>query len=536
MNPSELSRVIESVGKERGIKKEIIISALEQAVLMAAQKKFGIHATLEAHYNNDSGEIDLFHFKKVVESEPEMLDESEEIEIAEALKLDAEAVIGDELGIKVEGADFGRIDAQTAKQVIFQKVRDAEQNITFNEYINRKGEIITGIARRTERGNLVIDLGKTDALLPRNDIIPGEQFKPGDRVQAYLSDVVQTPRGPQLYLTRTSPKYLMKLFEMEVPEIREGIIEIKLCSREPGARSKMAVVSKDRDIDPVGACVGMKGIRVQNVIQELKGEKIDIIPWSDNPVMFVRSALAPAEISSVRMDERNRTMEIMVEDDQLSLAIGRKGQNVRLAAQLTGWRLDIISKSKLQKRTAEALFNLQHIEEITETLAQGIYQAGFMNVRQVSEASIESLQKIPGYETPEAALNLKNLASKVVENAGDMLSLNASQPQPQASSEDRNFQPDSMRNAKSMAEERLKQMMKQAGAEETLSAAAAAEAEAEAAATQKTAEEAAAAVASEAVLSPSPDTAVSTEAPDTETASELIASDKTSAGHSSHDA
>src|SRR4051812_30836163 len=421
MNSSELSRVIEAVGKDRGIKREIIISALEQAMLMAAQKKYGPNAVLEAHYNQDTGEIDLFQFKKVVESEPEMLEEAEEIQLDEALKLDPDATLGDELGIKVEGADFGRIDAQTAKQVIFQKVRDAEREIIYNEYIHRKGEIITGIARRIERGNLVIDLGKTDALLPRSEIIPGEQFKPGDRVQAYLSDVVLTARGPQLYLTRTSPKYLAKLFEVEVPEIREGIVEIKLCAREPGARSKIAVVSKDRDVDPVGACVGMKGIRVQNVIQELKGEKIDIIPWSDNPVIFVRSALAPAEISSVRMDERNRTMEIMVEDDQLSLAIGRKGQNVRLAAQLTGWRLDIISKTKLQKRTADALFNLQHIEGVNETMAQGIYQAGYMNTRQVAEAAIEALMKVPGYDSQEAAARLKEKAAAVVEKTGDAL-------------------------------------------------------------------------------------------------------------------
>ncbi len=460
MKPSELTRVIEAVGKDRGIKKEIIISALEQAVLMAAQKKYGPTAVLEAHYNNDTGEIDLFQFKKVVQSEPEMLDEAEEIELMDARKLDPEAVIGDELGIKIEGAGFGRIDAQTAKQVIFQKVRDAEREIIFNEYVHRKGELITGIARRIERGNLVIDLGKTDALLPRTEIIPSEQFKPGDRVQAYLSDVTLTSRGPQLYLTRTSPKYLMKLFEVEVPEIREGIVEIKLCAREPGARSKIAVTSKDRDVDPVGACVGMKGIRVQNVIQELKGEKIDIIPWSDNPVMFVRSALAPAEISSVRMDERNRTMEIMVEDDQLSLAIGRKGQNVRLAAQLTGWRLDIISKSKLQKRTSEAIFNLQHIEGVTETIAQGIYQAGYLNVRQVAEASIESLQKIPGYDSLDTATSLKERASVVVEKAGDLLSGGAPNEDGKGSF---TAQPVPVKDAKALAEERLREMMRQAG-------------------------------------------------------------------------
>jgi N utilization substance protein A len=455
MNSSDLSRVIEAVGKDRGIKREIIISALEQAVLMAAQKKYGANAVLEAHYNNDTGEIDLFQFKKVVDSDLEMLEESEEIQIEEARKLDPEATIGDELGVKVDAPGFGRIDAQTAKQVIFQKVRDAEREIIYNEYIHRKGEVITGIARRIERGNLVIDLGKTDALLPRNEIIPGEQFKPGDRVQAYLSDVALSARGPQLYLTRTSGKYLMKLFEMEVPEIREGIVEIKLCAREPGARSKIGVVSSDRDVDPVGACVGMKGIRVQNVIQELKGEKIDIIPWSDNPMIFVRSALAPAEISSVRVDERNKTMEIMVEDDQLSLAIGRKGQNVRLAAQLTGWRLDIISKSKLQKRTGEALFNLQHIAGVNETLAQAIYQAGYFNVRAVAEAQLENLMKIPGYDTNEAAQNLKNSAKEVVEKAGDVLAVTPSTTEEGKGSF--TATPTGM-DAKSQAEARLREM------------------------------------------------------------------------------
>ncbi len=460
MNASELTRVIESVGKDRGIKREIIISALEQALLMAAQKKLGPHAVLEAHYNNESGEIDLFQFKKVVESEPEMLEESEEIDIKDARELDPNCEIGDEIGVKVDGVDFGRIDAQTAKQVIFQKVRDAEREIIFNEYIHRKGEIITGIARRIERGNLVIDLGKTDAFLPRQEIIPGEQFKPGDRVQAYLSDVVHTTRGPQLYLSRTSPRYLMKLFEVEVPEIREQIVEIKLCAREPGARSKIAVVSSDRDVDPVGACVGMKGIRVQNVISELKGEKIDIIPWSDNPMIFVRSALAPAEISSIRVDERNKTMEIMVDDDQLSLAIGRKGQNVRLAAQLTGWRLDIISKSKLQKRTADAVFNLQHIEGITDTMAHSIYQAGFLNVRQLAGATLEALQKIPGYGDADAAMKLKEAAAKVVEKTGDTLT-------PAVADDGKGTftaQPAST-DAKTQAEQRLREMLRAAGAE-----------------------------------------------------------------------
>lgn len=452
MNATELTRVIETVSKDRSIKREIIISALEQAVLVAAQKKYGPHATLEAHYNTDSGDIDLYLFKKVVESEPEMLEESEEIDIGDARVLDPECQMGDEIGVKVETPDFGRIDAQTAKQVIFQKVRDAEREIIFNEYIHRKGEIITGIARRVERGNLVIDLGRTDAVLPRTEIIPGEMFKPGDRVQAYLEDVTTTTRGPQLYLTRTSPKYMMKLFEIEVPEIREGIIEIKGAAREPGARSKIAVTSKDRDVDPVGACVGMKGVRVQNVIQELKGEKIDIIPWSDNPVMFVRAALAPAEISSVKMDERVNAMEIMVEDDQLSLAIGRRGQNVRLAAQLTGWKLDIISKSKLQKRTVDTVGQLSLIDGVGDTFAQAIFQAGFATVKSVAEATIEALQKIPGYEDAEGAAKLKAGAQEVVVKLGDQIIQAAPVAMANEGSKD----------AKSLAEARLKEMMKQA--------------------------------------------------------------------------
>jgi N utilization substance protein A len=259
----------------------------------------------------------------------------------------------------------------------------------------------------------------------------------------------------------------MKLFEVEVPEIREQIVEIKLCAREPGARSKIAVTSKDRDVDPVGACVGMKGIRVQNVIQELKGEKIDIIPWSDNPVMFVRSALAPAEISSVRVDEQNKTMEIMVEDDQLSLAIGRKGQNVRLAAQLTGWRLDIISKSKLAKRTSDSTFNLQHIDGVNDTLAQAIYQAGYLNVRAVAEASIENLQRIPGYETAEAAEKLKERAQGVVEKAGDTLAVSGGERESTPFSAGPGMSGSGLKDAKALAEERLREMMKNAGGNDT---------------------------------------------------------------------
>lgn len=470
MNMSDLTRVIEQVGKDRGIKKEVIVEALEQAVLMAAQKKFGVGAKLEAHYNPETGEIELFQFKTVVENEDEIGDPDVDIALEEARGFDPEVNIGDELGIKLDTPTFGRIDAQTAKQVIFQKVRDAERDIIYGEFIHRKGEVISGIARRIERGALVIDLGKTDALLPRSEIIPGETFKPGDRVSAYLSDVVMTPRGPQLYMTRTSPKFLAKLFEAEVPEIADEVVEIKAAAREPGSRAKIAVTSKDRDVDPVGACVGMKGVRVQNVIAELRGEKIDIIPWNENPALFVKAALQPAEISSIKMDERNKTMEIMVEDDQLSLAIGKRGQNVRLAAMLTGWKLDIISKTKLQKRQADAIFNLQHIEGVNETLAQALYNTGFLNVFQVAEANVETLMKVPGFATEEEASGLKTRAQAVVEKGGEALMLGKdgkqletavlrggaqAGPGPAVSGQ--------AKDAKSLAEERLRQEMAAAG-------------------------------------------------------------------------
>ncbi len=449
---TELSRVIESVGRDRGIKREIIVSAIEQAILAAAQKKYGPHAILEAHYNEESGDVDLYLFKKVVDSEDDMLEESEEIKIQEALELDPQAQIGDELGVKVETPSFGRVDAQTAKQIIFQKVRDAERDIIFNEYLPLKGEIISGIARRMERGNLVIDLGKTDAFLPKNEIIPGELYKPGDRVQAILVDVVTTTKGPALYISRTNPKYLMKLFEQEVPEIRDGIIEIKQCSREPGSRAKMAVISKDRDIDPVGACVGMKGVRVQQVIQELKGEKIDIIPWSDNPMVFARSALSPAEISSIRIDERTKAMEIMVEDTQLSLAIGKRGQNVRLAAQITGWKLDIISKTKLQKRVQDAITNLMNIEGMNDTQARALAQVSVLNIRQLSETGIDNLVKVPGFEDREVAERIKARAQQLVDEGSPIVN-GVQAPTTIGAVET---------DAKAQASEKLKEMIQQA--------------------------------------------------------------------------
>lgn len=415
LNLNDLSRVIDQVGKDRGISRETIIEALEQAMLMAAKKKFGPTAELEAHWNHDSGEIEIFQFKRVMETEDDVGDDDSEICLEEARKLDPDAQVGDELGIKLDTVQFGRIDAQTARQIIFQKVRDAERDIIYKEFIGRKGHIVSGIARRVERGALVVDLGRTEAFLPRTGIIRGETFRPGDRVQALLEDVSETGRGSQLILSRTSPQYLMKLFENEVPEISEEVVEIRLCVREPGERAKIAVYSNDQDVDPVGACVGMKGIRVQNVVQELRGEKIDIIPWNEDITVFVRSALAPAEISMVRVIPATHTLEVVVEDDQLSLAIGRKGQNVRLASELTGWKVDIMSRSKLATRTQEALRSLRYIEGLTDTLAQSIYQCGFLNPAQLFNQEIETLARIPGFEGEGAAQELKRKAKIAAE-------------------------------------------------------------------------------------------------------------------------
>ena len=411
---SELSRVIEQVGKDKGIDRNIIVEAITQGMLVAARKKYGTYREIEASYNEDSGEIELFEFKEVVLKE-KFVDDEVEITLDDALKLDPEAQLDDSIGIKLDSTDLGRIAAQTAKQIIMQKVRDAERDIIFNEFEQRKGEIASGIARRVERSAIVVDLGRTEAIIPLRDQIPGENFKPGDRIQGFLSEVRQTTRGPQIIMSRADERYLMKLFEMEVPEIYDGIVEIMAAAREPGARAKIAVRSKDSAVDPVGACVGMKGTRVQNIVQELKGEKIDIVSWDEDITRFACNALQPAEISRVFLDEENKELEIVVPDNQLSLAIGKRGQNVRLAAKLTGWKIDIMSESSASARTAESIFNLMLIPNMTETMAQNIFQSGFGTFQAVASASVEEIQTLPGYDDRAKAEKLKTDAQSVVE-------------------------------------------------------------------------------------------------------------------------
>jgi N utilization substance protein A len=415
MNFSEIGRVVEALGKERGIEREIVVKAIEQAFLVTARKKYGIQGEYETRYNLEDDEIEIYQYKNVVD---EVRDGIIEINLNDAKGLDEDVVIGDQLGIRIENPNFTRVDVQTARQIIFQKVRDAEREILFAEYKDKVGELITGIARRYERGNIIVDLGKADAVLSRREVIPGENFKTGDRIQAYLSDVSMTNRGPEIRLSRTSPMFLVKLFEVEVPEIQDATIQIKSAAREPGQRAKIAVISVDKDIDPVGACVGMKGSRVQNVVNELQGEKIDIVKWSDDLDTFARAALAPADIGNIMIDHEEKQLDVVVEDDQLSLAIGRRGQNVRLAAMLSGYKVNIISKLKLQEKIEKSVANLIQIEGLTEARAQVLVQTGVTAVGDLSVTDKAELASMLGIEESDAQ-DIINNTLKAIEN-GDI--------------------------------------------------------------------------------------------------------------------
>ncbi|NOQ50827.1 MAG: transcription termination/antitermination protein NusA [Desulfuromonadaceae bacterium] len=345
-----LNHIIDQVVKDKGIDRDVLVEALESAVLSAANKKFRNTRDLEAHFNEEVGEVDVFEFVAVVD---EVVDSYKEIDIEEAREVDPDVEIGDSLGMLMEAGSFSRIAAQAAKQVIIQKVREAEREGVYNEFKDRVGEVVNGIVRRYERGDLIVDLGRAEALLPNREQVPRENYRQSDRVRAYISEVKMSAKGPQIILSRTHPGLLISLFKSEVPEIYEGIVEIKHAVREPGSRAKIAVVSHDIDVDPVGACVGMRGSRVQNVVTELRGERIDIIPWSPDPARFACAALAPAEVSRVYIDDEAEAMEVIVPDDQLSLAIGKKGQNVRLAAKLINWKIDIKSETRAQEEEQE---------------------------------------------------------------------------------------------------------------------------------------------------------------------------------------
>jgi N utilization substance protein A len=386
----DLNYVIEQVGKEKGIPKDILIETLEEAVLSASKKKFGNHLELEARYNEELGEIEIFRFKTVTEK---VEDPDLEISLQEAKEQDPECIVGDSIGIKMDTSQLGRIAAQTAKQVIMQKVRNAESDVIYNEYKDRKGTIATGIIQRVEKNHYVVNLGKTEAVLPFKEAIPSDTFKRRDRVKAYVLEVEKDQKGCTILLSRTRPSFLVRLFEVEVPEIQEGLIKVMGAARVPGERAKISVYSGDSSIDPIGACVGVKGSRVQTVVQELRGEKIDIIPWSKDAAKFACNALAPARVSKVYINEEDTSMEIVVNDDQLSLAIGKKGQNVRLASRLTGWKIDIKSEAEVEKTSRKVIDDLMENLKINEILARVLFDEYLRDGRDIARLTPEELAK-----------------------------------------------------------------------------------------------------------------------------------------------
>ncbi|MBF0527942.1 MAG: transcription termination/antitermination protein NusA [Deltaproteobacteria bacterium] len=396
---SDLKRVIDQVSRDKGIDRAILISTLEEAIKSAAKKRFGLSENFEVAYNEETGDMEVFRFKEVV---TEVEDPQLQISLQEAKALDPESQIGDELGVKMDTSGFGRIAAQSAKQVIIQRMKDAERDIVFEDFKDRVGEIVNGLVQRFDKGSIVINLGRTEAILPINEQMPKENYRRGDRVRALVIDVKQISRGPQVVLSRTHPDFMTALFATEVPEIAEGIVKIVAAAREPGSRSKIAVKSEDSDIDPVGACVGMRGSRVQSVVQELRGEKIDIIPYNPDPARFIVSALAPAVVSRVIMDEASKTMEVVVSDEQLSLAIGRKGQNVRLASRLSGWRIDVKNETKYQRSLKEGYQSLIRLPGVGEVTADALYEAGYGSAADILAAGLENLMEIEGIDLTKA--------------------------------------------------------------------------------------------------------------------------------------
>ena len=410
---SEIKRVIEQVSRDKGIERHVLIKALEEALKSAARKKYGPKIDIEVQYSEESGELEVFQFKEVAETiEDDML----QISLEEGRKLDPDCEVGDSLGTKMDTATFGRIAAQSAKQVIIQKLKDAEKDAVYGSFIDRRGEIINGIVQRIDRGDIIVNLGQTEGVLPVREQVPKESYRRGDRIRALILEVLHESRGPQVVLSRTHPNFLVTLFRTEVPEISEGIVTIMGASREPGVRAKIAVASNNSDIDPVGACVGMKGSRVQNVVQELRGEKIDIIPWHVDTAKFVCNALAPAEISRVIIDEDNRSMEVIVPDEFLSIAIGKKGQNVRLASKLTGWHLDVKSESIYNQAMQSGYNSLMALPGVGISLADALYEKGFYSAEEIGKASAAELLQIRGIDE-ELAASLIEAARLQVEKA-----------------------------------------------------------------------------------------------------------------------
>jgi len=420
-SPSDLLQVADAVARDKGIDRDEVLQAMEQAIQKAGRSKYGQEYDIRSEIDRKSGQIRLLRFREVAEP---VENEATQIPLTEARRFNPDAEIGDFITDPLPPIDFGRIAAQTAKQVIVQKVRDAERARQFKEFKDRVGEIVNGLAKRVEFGNVIVDLGRAEAILRRDELLPRESFRQGERVRAYIYDVRQEARGPQIFLSRTHPQFMAKLFAQEVPEIYDGIIEIRAVARDPGSRAKIAVLSNDSGIDPVGACVGMRGSRVQAVVAELQGEKIDIIPWSADPATFVVNALAPAEVAKVVMDEEQRRIEVVVPDDQLSLAIGRRGQNVRLASQLTGWDIDILTEAEESERRTEEFRTRSQLFiealDIDDVIAHLLVTEGFTSVEEIAFVPLQDLAGIEGFDE-DVAGELQERAKVFIEHKNQEL-------------------------------------------------------------------------------------------------------------------
>ena len=403
----ELKKSIDHISKERRIDRDVLVDTLEEAVRAAVNKKFQNKLDIEVNFNEETGDIEVYQFKVVLE---EIEDPSTEINLEEARNIDPNVELEDELGFKLEVENLGRIAAQSAKQVIIQRMRDAEQEIIYEEYIDRKGEIISGTIQRRDRAGWIINLGRTEAVLPKEEQVPKEHYRRGDRIQGYIIDVRKEGRGPQVVLSRSHPDFMEALFRIEVPEISDGTIKIMGIARDPGYRAKVSLLSHDRDVDPVGACVGVRGSRINKVVQEFKGEKIDIVLWNPDITTYAVNALSPARISSITVDEEDKALEVVVPDNQYHLAIGRKGQNVKLASKLLGWHIDIVSES----RYGESSSNRQEIEQISHVTglsADKFISAGYTSLQDLYQASDSELEALEGMNAEKisdlrSALNL----------------------------------------------------------------------------------------------------------------------------------
>ncbi len=405
-NRMEIMQIAKAVAEEKSIDKAIVIEAMEEAIEKAAKSRYGQEHHIRAIIDTETGEQTLWRIQTVV-ADDALEDPAQELTLSDARKLEADIEIGGEIKEELPPFDFGRVAAQTAKQVIVQKVRDAERERQFNEYKDREGEVINGIVKRVEYGHVIVDLGRAEGIIRRNDGIPRENFQPNDRVRAYLYKVSREIKGPQIFLSRAHPEFMIKLFAAEVPEVYEGVIEIKSCARDAGSRAKIGVISNDSSIDPVGACVGMRGARVQAVVGELSGEKIDIIPWNYDDATFIVNALQPAEVTKVILDEEEHRVEVVVADDQFPLAIGRRGQNVRLASQLSGWQIDLVTESadseRYQKEFQARTDLFMAALDADETLAQLLASEGFESVEEIAYVAAEDFMQVEGFDEAVAA-------------------------------------------------------------------------------------------------------------------------------------